>query len=115
MLSVSYAGKNTYSAGKTSGVFRGGASGAKRGYVVAHCGGGGGGGGRGSYEQFSTKKRRRNTGNCKKKYHSNTHFDTYFSKFNIGLKQDTNLTACSGYKLNKLAHLFLEMEISTPF
>ena len=73
------------------------------------------GGGRGSYEQFSTKKRRRNTGNCKKKYHSNTHFDTYFSKFNIGLKQDTNLTACSGYKLNKLAHLFLEMEISTPF
>ena len=28
MLSVSYAGKNVYSAGKTSGVLRGGASGA---------------------------------------------------------------------------------------
>ena len=42
MLLESYVGKNTYSAGKTSGVFRGGASGAKRGYVVAHCGGGGG-------------------------------------------------------------------------
>ena len=42
MLSVSYAGKNAYSAGKTSGVFRGGASGANRGYVLAHCGGEGG-------------------------------------------------------------------------
>ena len=30
MLSVSYAGKNAYSAGKTSGVLRGGASGANR-------------------------------------------------------------------------------------
>ena len=43
MLSVSYAGKNAYSAGKTSGVLRGGASGANRCYVLAHCGGGGGG------------------------------------------------------------------------
>ena len=42
MLSVSYAGKNAYSAGKTSGVLRGGASGANRCYVLAHCGGGGG-------------------------------------------------------------------------
>ena len=37
MLSVSYAGKNSYSAGKTGGVLRGGASGANRGYVLAHC------------------------------------------------------------------------------
>ena len=42
MLSVSYAGKNAYSAGKTSGVLRGGASRANRCYVLAHCGGGGG-------------------------------------------------------------------------
>ena len=41
MLSVSYAGKNAYSAGKTSGALRGGASGANRCYVLAHCGGGG--------------------------------------------------------------------------
>ena len=41
MLSVSYAGKNAYSAGKTSGVLRGGALGANRCYVLAHCGGGG--------------------------------------------------------------------------
>ena len=41
MLSVSYTGKNAYSAGKTSGVFRVGASGANRCYVLAHCGGGG--------------------------------------------------------------------------
>ena len=41
MLSVSYAGKNAYSAGKTSGVFRGSASAANRCYVLAHCGGGG--------------------------------------------------------------------------
>ena len=40
MLSVSYAGKNAYSAGKTSGDLRGGASGANRCYVLAHCGGG---------------------------------------------------------------------------
>ena len=37
MLSVSYAGKNVYSAGKTNGVLRDGASGANRGYVLAHC------------------------------------------------------------------------------
>ena len=37
MLSVSYAGKNAYSAGKTSGVLRDGAKGANRGYVLAHC------------------------------------------------------------------------------
>ena len=37
MLSVSYAGKNGYSAGKTSGVLRGGAFGGNRGYVLAHC------------------------------------------------------------------------------
>ena len=37
MLSVSYAGKNAYSAGKTSGVLRGGAFGANRGYVMAQC------------------------------------------------------------------------------
>ena len=43
MLSVSYAGKNAYSAGKTFGVLRVGASGANRGYALAHCGGGGGG------------------------------------------------------------------------
>ena len=36
MLSVSYAGKNVYSAGKTSGVLRGGASGANMCYVLAH-------------------------------------------------------------------------------
>ena len=40
MLSVSYAGKNVYSTGKTSGVLRGGASGVNRCYVLAHCGGG---------------------------------------------------------------------------
>ena len=38
MLLVSYAGKNAYGAGKTSGVLRGGASGANRCYVLAHCG-----------------------------------------------------------------------------
>ena len=32
-----YASKNSYSAGKTSGVLRGDASGANRGYVLAHC------------------------------------------------------------------------------
>ena len=37
MLSVSYAGKNAYSAGKTSGVLRGGVSRANRCYVLAHC------------------------------------------------------------------------------
>ena len=37
MLLVSYARKNAYSAGKTNGVLRGGASGANRGYVLAHC------------------------------------------------------------------------------
>ena len=37
MLSVSYAGKNAYNAGKTSGVLRGVALGANRGYVLAHC------------------------------------------------------------------------------
>ena len=42
MLSVRYAGKNTYSANKTSGVLRGGASEAFRGYVLAHCVGVGG-------------------------------------------------------------------------
>jgi len=36
MLSVIYAGKNVYSGGKTSGVLRGGASGANRCYVLAH-------------------------------------------------------------------------------
>ena len=36
MLSLSYAGKNAYSAGKTSGVLRGVALGAIRGYVLAH-------------------------------------------------------------------------------
>ena len=40
MFSVSYAGKNAYSAGKTSGVLRGGASRSSRCYVLAHCGGG---------------------------------------------------------------------------
>ena len=34
---MSYTGKNAYSAGKTSGVLRGGASGANRCYVMAHC------------------------------------------------------------------------------
>ena len=34
---MSYAGKNAYSAGKTTGVLRGGASGANRGYLLAHC------------------------------------------------------------------------------
>ena len=37
MLSVRYAGNNAYSAGITSGVLRGGASGANRCYVLAHC------------------------------------------------------------------------------
>ena len=37
MLSVSYAGKNAYSAGKTGGIWRGDASGANRCYVLAHC------------------------------------------------------------------------------
>ena len=37
MLSVSYAGKNKYSAAKTSGDLRGGASVANRRYVLAHC------------------------------------------------------------------------------
>ena len=36
---MSYADKNAYSAGKASGVLMGGASGANRGYVLAHCGG----------------------------------------------------------------------------
>ena len=36
MLSVSYAGKNAYSAGKTSGVLRGDSSDANRCYVLAH-------------------------------------------------------------------------------
>ena len=40
MLSVSYAGKTAYSAGKTCGVLRGGASGANMCYGLAHCGGG---------------------------------------------------------------------------
>ena len=40
MFSVSYAGKNAYSAGKTSGVLKYGASGPNRCYVLAHCGGG---------------------------------------------------------------------------
>ena len=34
---MSYTGKNAYSAGKTSGVLRGGASGANRCYVLTHC------------------------------------------------------------------------------
>ena len=44
MLSVSYAGKSSYSASQSSGVLRGGASGANRGYAhaLAHCGEGGG-------------------------------------------------------------------------
>ena len=42
VLSVSYVGKNVYSAGQTSGVLMGGALGAKRGYVLAHYRGGGG-------------------------------------------------------------------------
>ena len=41
MLSVRYASKNAYSAGKTSGVLRSDALGANRCYVLAHCGGGG--------------------------------------------------------------------------
>ena len=41
MLSVSYAGKNAYRANKTRGVLRGGASGANRCDVLAHCGEGG--------------------------------------------------------------------------
>ena len=36
---MSYAGKNAYSAGKTSEILRGGASGDNRCYVLAHCGG----------------------------------------------------------------------------
>ena len=43
MLSVSYTGKNAYSAGKTSGILRGGASRANRGYVMLYCGRVGGG------------------------------------------------------------------------
>ena len=38
MLSVSYAGKNVHSAGKTGALLRGDASGANRCYVLAHCG-----------------------------------------------------------------------------
>ena len=34
---MSYAGKHAYSADKTSGVLRGGASGANKGYVLANC------------------------------------------------------------------------------
>ena len=34
---MSYAGKNPYNAGKTTGVLRGGAMGANRGYLLAHC------------------------------------------------------------------------------
>ena len=37
MLSVCYAGKNAYSAGKTREILRGAASGANRCYVLAHC------------------------------------------------------------------------------
>ena len=37
MLSVSYAGKNVHSAGKTGALLRGDASGANRCYVVVHC------------------------------------------------------------------------------
>ena len=37
MLSVSYTGKNAYSASKTRGVLRDGALGANRCYVLAHC------------------------------------------------------------------------------
>ena len=40
MLSVSNISKNAYSAGKTSGVLKGGVSGANRGYMLAHCRGG---------------------------------------------------------------------------
>ena len=39
MLSVSYAGNNVYSAGKTTGVLRGGALGAYRVYVLPTVGG----------------------------------------------------------------------------
>ena len=42
VLSVSYTGKNAYSANKTSGVLRGCASGTNRCYVLAHCVGVGG-------------------------------------------------------------------------
>ena len=42
LLSVSFADKNAYSAGKTSGVLRGGTLGANRGYVLANSGRGGG-------------------------------------------------------------------------
>ena len=42
MLSVSNAGKNMYSVGKTSGVSSCAASGANRGYVLTRCWGGGG-------------------------------------------------------------------------
>ena len=37
MLSVSYAGKNAYSAGQTSGVLRDGASGAKGSMKIEKC------------------------------------------------------------------------------
>ena len=37
MLSLSYAGKNAYSTGKTSGVLRGDASGSNRCYVLTAC------------------------------------------------------------------------------
>ena len=37
MVSVCYAGKNAYSAGKTREILRGAASGANRCYVLAHC------------------------------------------------------------------------------
>ena len=37
MISVSYAGKNAYSAGKTNRVLGVGASGANRCYVLANC------------------------------------------------------------------------------
>ena len=37
MVSVSYAGENTYSAGKTSGFLMGGASTANRRSMLAHC------------------------------------------------------------------------------
>ena len=40
MLSVSYAGKYVYNAGKTSGVLRGGALKANKGNVLAQLGGG---------------------------------------------------------------------------
>ena len=37
MLLVCYVGKDAYSASKTSGVLRGGASGANSCYVLTHC------------------------------------------------------------------------------